>query len=99
MPMAATQWSCALCKAPVSFDQLFTFVKAGAVHFDCFRKDAEARNAPKALLDLLEAELKLLVAYKAAAKGAERDLKALLESQGKDAERHAALLTKRLAGA
>ncbi len=97
--MAATQWSCALCKGAVAYDRLFTFVKAGAVHFDCFRRDAEARKAPKPLLDLLETELKLLVAYKAAAKSAEGDLKALLESQGKEAERHAAVLTKRLAPA
>lgn len=97
--MAATQWSCALCRGPVAYDQLFTFVKAGSVHFDCFRRDAEGRKAPKALLDLLEAELKLLVAYKVAAKSAEGDLKPLLESQGKDAERHAAVLTKRIAAA
>lgn len=95
--MAATQWSCALCKGPITYDQLFTFVKAGSIHFDCFRRDAEGRKVPKALLDLLEAELKLLVAYKVAAKSAEGDLKALLESQGKEAERHAAVLTKRLA--
>lgn len=94
----ATQWTCALCKASVTYDQLFTFVKAGAVHFDCFRKDVEGRKAPKPLVDLLEAELKLLVAYKAAAKGADGELKTLLESHGKDAERHAAILTKRLSG-
>jgi hypothetical protein len=90
--------ACALCKGPVGFDQLFTFVKAGPVHFDCFRREAEGRKAPRALVDLLEAELKLLVAYKIAAKGADGELKALLETQGKDAERHAALLTKRLSG-
>lgn len=89
---------CAFCKGPVGFNQLFTFIKAGPVHFDCFRKDAEGRKAPKVLADLLEAELKLLVAYKVAAKSADGDLKALLEAQGKDAERHAALLTKRLSG-
>lgn len=89
---------CALCKSPVTFDQFFTFVKAGPVHFDCFRRDAEGRKAPKDLLDLLEAELKLLVAYKVAAKGADGGMKALLEAQGKDAERHAAVLTKRLSG-
>ncbi|HVA65763.1 MAG TPA: DUF2175 family protein [Elusimicrobiota bacterium] len=97
---ANSPWSCSYCQSAISWDQLFTFTKAGAAHLDCFKKDALGRGKSQAALDLLESELKLLVAYKNAAKAApDGELKALLETNGKETEKHAAVLTKHLATA
>ncbi len=95
---ANSPWSCSFCQSAISWDQLFTFTKAGAAHMECFRKDALGRGKSREVLDILESELKILVAYKNAAKAApEGELKTLLEANGKDAEKHAAVLTKHLA--
>ncbi|MEM4284862.1 MAG: DUF2175 family protein [Candidatus Nitrosocaldus sp.] len=94
----STRWSCAICSRQIAWSELFTFYSKGAVHFTCF-KDAAISKAnndeAKALLDALENELKMIVAYKGYITMVKNDdAKRLLEENEKDAEKHAALLTK-----
>jgi len=96
-----TKWSCGVCSAKIRRDEIFTFSSKGAVHFRCLREEAlksvglsvpEARAM--ALLDLLEAELNLIVAYKRAMSTVAEEEAKLLGQLERDAEKHAALVTK-----
>lgn len=97
----ATKWNCALCSKQILWTELFTFYSKGAVHFSCFREDAmkgKAAGIPAAaMLDLLENELKMIVTYKKSiGETTNEDVKKLLDENEKDAERHAAMLTKQI---
>ncbi len=94
----STKWSCAVCSRQILWSEIFTFYSKGAVHFTCF-KDAviskDNSDEAKALVDALENELKMIVTYKGYISTVKsEDAKRLLEENEKDAERHAALLTK-----
>ncbi len=70
------------------------------MHFTCFRESVTTTNKGNseevnALLDALEDELRMIVAYKKyMGKVSSEDAKKLLQDNEKDAEKHAALLTK-----
>ncbi|MEM0030236.1 MAG: DUF2175 family protein [Candidatus Nitrosocaldus sp.] len=94
----STKWSCAICSRQILWSEMFTFYSKGAVHFTCF-KDAvitkDKSDEAKALVDALESELKMIVTYKGYISMVKSDdAKKLLEENEKDAEKHAALLTK-----
>ncbi|MBI4362936.1 MAG: DUF2175 family protein [Euryarchaeota archaeon] len=87
--------NCSICQQAISWSQLFTFTAKGPLHFDCFRKQAPSDPATQGVLQALEGELRLIVAYKGLlGKVQNPEEKALLEGFEKDAERHAARLTK-----
>lgn len=90
------KWSCAICSQEIKDDQLFTFYSKGAVHFTCFRDEALKKKDQtiEILLEMLEKELMMIVEYKKHINNVSDEAKRLLESNEKDAEKHAALLTK-----
>ncbi|MEO9364929.1 MULTISPECIES: DUF2175 family protein [Candidatus Nitrosocaldus] len=94
----STRWSCAICSRQIAWSELFTFYSKGAVHFTCFKETTISKDKSdevKVLLDALEHELKMIVAYKGYITMVKNDdAKRLLEENEKDAEKHAALLTK-----
>ncbi len=94
----ATQWSCSICSKQILWSELFTFYSKGAVHFTCFKASVISKNSSEeanTLLDALEDELKMIVAYKKyMSKVSGEDAERLLQDNEKDAEKHAALLTK-----
>lgn len=98
-----TRWGCGVCKKPILRDELFTFFSKGPVHFTCPRDEARKKIGPNllplatALIDLLEAELNILVKYKRyIATMEDKATRDLFEMNEKDAEKHAAILTKAL---
>ncbi len=94
----ATQWSCSICSRQILWSELFTFYSKGAVHFTCFRDTTLSKDdsgESRALISALEDELRLIVAYKSYMKNvSNEEYKRLLQDNEKDAEKHAALLTK-----
>ncbi|MCS6767172.1 MAG: DUF2175 family protein [Candidatus Nitrosocaldus sp.] len=94
----STKWSCAICSKQIAWSELFTFYSKGAVHFTCFRDSVMGKDGSdeaKALVDALEHELRMIVAYKGYMPMVKSDeARRLLEENEKDAEKHAALLTK-----
>jgi hypothetical protein len=94
-----TQWSCAICSQQIRRDELFTFYSKGAVHFTCFKDEVLKKDkSMEGLLDMLEKELKMIVDYKKYINNtSNEEAKRLLEENEKDAEKHAALLTKLIA--
>ncbi len=93
----STQWSCSICSNTIRWDELFTFYSKGAVHFLCF-KDLALKKGDQmieALIDMLEKELKMIVDYKRYINSIQaEEVKKLFSDNEKDAEKHAALLTK-----
>gem|GEM_PF-254411 len=96
--LMATQWNCSICSKQILWSELFTFYSKGAVHFTCFKQMVISKNnneEANALLYALEDELKMIVAYKKyMSKVINEDAKKLMQENEKDAEKHAALLTK-----
>ncbi len=91
------EFKCILCSKVIT-NELFTFYSKGAVHFKCFKEKADGNEDIRTLLDMLEKELKLIVDYKSCMKIVNDDtIKKILLDNEKDAERHAALLTKFIA--
>lgn len=93
----STQWTCSLCSKNIKWDELFTFYSKGAVHFLCFKDLALKKNDKviEVLIDMLEKELKMIVDYKRCINNVQiEEVKKLLSDNEKDAEKHAALLTK-----
>ncbi len=91
------EFRCVLCSKDIR-NELFTFYSKGAVHFICFKDKASDKDDIRALLDMLEKELKLIVDYKSYIKVVKDDtIKKILLDNEKDVERHAALLTKFIA--
>jgi hypothetical protein len=90
------KWNCYVCTKEITYNELFTFTSKGAVHFRCFRDEAlKDRDATKEiLLEMLEKELEMITNYKKYINNASEKAKELLEANEKDAEKHAALLTK-----
>ena len=88
------KWNCSICSKEISYNELFTFTRDGAVHYECFRDDALKRGKDEILLDMLKKELEMIVEYKKHINNLEGKVKELFEANEKDAEKHAALLTK-----
>ncbi len=90
------KWNCYLCTKEITYDELFTFTSKGAVHFRCFRDEAlrNKDDTKEILLTMLEKELKMITDYKKYINSVSENAKELLEANEKDAEKHAALLTK-----
>ncbi|MFQ5970083.1 MAG: DUF2175 family protein [Nitrososphaerales archaeon] len=95
----ASKWNCAICSKQIMWSELFTFYSKGAAHFLCF-KDVAVQTKKEgvpvdALLNILETELRMIVSYKKhLSETTNEDLKKVLDENEKDAEKHAALLTK-----
>lgn len=94
--MVMAKWNCYICSKEITYDELFTFTSKGAVHFTCFRDDAlkNKDQTIEILLEMLEKELKMITDYKKHINNVSDKAKKLLEDNEKDAEKHAALLTK-----
>lgn len=92
----ATQWRCAICTDQILYSELFTFYSKGAVHYRCFRNEALKKGSKsiEILLEMLEKELKMIVDYKRYMNEVDEEAKQLMSDNEKDAEKHAALLTK-----
>lgn len=99
----ATKWSCAICGKQIMWSELFTFYSKGPAHFSCFKDSAmqkkeEGEGVPvDALLNMLETELRLIVSNKKYLnETTNEEVKKVLDENEKDAEKHAAVLTKLL---
>ncbi|MEM2855493.1 MAG: DUF2175 family protein [Candidatus Nitrosocaldaceae archaeon] len=92
----STQWRCSICLKQILYSELFTFYSKGAVHYTCFREYAKKSSIKSVdiMLEMLEKELKMIVDYKRYINEVSEDIKQLLSDNEKDAEKHAALLTK-----
>jgi len=91
------EFKCILCSKVIT-NELFTFYSKDAVHFLCFKEKSNGNEDIKTLLEILEKELELIVDYKSCMKIINDDaIKKILLDNEKDAERHAALLTKFIA--
>ncbi len=96
-----TKWTCDICKNTIYWDELFTFTsKKSVVHYTCFREKALKtakvdQDQLTAILDSLEDELKLIVAYKQRlGKIKDEEVKKYMEQAEKDAEKNSAMLTR-----
>ena len=100
MSRPATKWKCVLCNNTIYWDELFTFLKNGVVHYTCLR--AKSIKSSKislkdmqALLDALEEELKSIVYYKQKMSSIENEeIKKNLDQTEKDAEKNSGILTR-----
>ncbi|MBP1357477.1 MAG: DUF2175 domain-containing protein [Sulfolobus sp.] len=100
MQRAPTKWKCAICGNQIYWDELFTFIKTGVVHYTCFKdmviKTSKiSTNELSTVLDALEEELKNIVTYKQRLSKVENEeIKKTLEAAEKDAEKNAGILTR-----
>ncbi|AOL16060.1 hypothetical protein BFU36_04225 [Sulfolobus sp. A20] len=100
MSRPATKWKCALCNNTIYWDELFTYMKKGVVHYTCLRdlalKNSKIDNKElQNILDALEEELKLIVYYKQKISSLQNEeIKKTFDQIEKDAEKNAGILTR-----
>lgn len=100
MSRPATKWKCELCNNTIYWDELFTYLKNGVVHYTCLRdraiKNSKIDNKEiQTLLDALEEELKSIVFYKQKISSiSNEEIKKTLDQVEKDAEKNAGILTR-----
>ncbi|BBG24268.1 DUF2175 family protein [Sulfuracidifex tepidarius] len=100
MSRPATKWACAFCGNTIYWDELFTFMKSGVVHYTCFRDRAiKTSKVPpeemKVVLDMLEKELLRITEYKKTMSSiANEEIKKSLDQIEKDAEKQSGVLTR-----
>ncbi|MUN28365.1 DUF2175 family protein [Sulfuracidifex metallicus] len=100
MSRPATKWTCAFCGNTIYWDELFTFMKSGVVHYTCFRDKAMKTskippNEMQTVLDLLEKELSRITEYKKVMSSiTNEEIKKSLDQIEKDAEKQSGVLTR-----
>ncbi len=100
MSRPATKWTCAFCGNTIYWDELFTFMKNGVVHYTCFRDKAmKTSKIPpedmKTVLNMLEKELMRITEYKKVMSTVQNEeIKKSLDQVEKDAEKQSGVLTR-----